>query len=268
MSQSYLQGRVAIVTGGSSGIGRAICVALARAGMYVVVVGRDCTRVSQTVAEINEGNTTTETLGLVLDVGSEENMEEMRRQTLARFGKIDVLVASAGIWRDPQKAKKLPSPVVTLPVDEWDEVLRTNLRGVFLSNRAVLPSMIAQHRGTIINISSSPGGLYGNPYASAYCASKFGVIGLSQSLAEEVSDYGVKVYVMLPDRVDTPMLGLLGKARLGESLPPGRVAEFIRYLLMLPDDTILCHPLIAPMMNPDRPLGVNEVVLHPRWIAG
>jgi NAD(P)-dependent dehydrogenase (short-subunit alcohol dehydrogenase family) len=220
------------------------------------------------VAEINKGNTSTEALGLLLDVGSEEDMEEMRHKTLARFGKIDILVASAGIWRGPWKAKSLPSPVATLSVDEWDEVLRTNLRGIFLSNRAVISAMMAQHRGTIINISSSPGGLYGNPYASAYCASKFGVIGLSQALAEEVSDYGVKVYVVLPDRVDTPMLGLLGRSRLGESLPPGRVAEFVRYLLMLPDDTILCSPLIAPVMNPDRPLGVNEVVLHPRWIAG
>jgi len=147
-------------------------------------------------------------------------------------------------------------------------VLQTNLRGIFLSNRAVLPTMIARRTGLIVNISSSPGGLYGNPYAAAYCASKFGVMGLSKSLSEEVSGYGIKVYVVLPDRVDTPMLGPLGRSRLGESLTPSRVAELVTYLLTLPEDMILLNPLIAPFKNPDRPVGVNEVVLHPRWTAG
>jgi len=162
----------------------------------------------------------------------------------------------------------LPSAVATMPIDEWDEVLRTNLRGVFLSNRAVVPAMIEQGRGTIVNIGSSRGGLYGNPYASAYCASKFGVIGLSEALAAEVGRHGVKVYVVLPDIVETAMQGPLGRSRLGEALPPSRVAEFVTYLLTLPDDMALLNPLIAPLRNPDRPLGVNDVVLHPRWTTG
>jgi NAD(P)-dependent dehydrogenase (short-subunit alcohol dehydrogenase family) len=259
-----LQDQVAIVTGGSSGIGRAVCQVLARAGAHVVVVGRDRTHVNHTIAELDSNNTSITTLGLPLDVGCEEDMEELRHQTLARFGRIDILVAAAGIWRGTKTATALPATVATMSVSEWDEVVRTNLRGVFLSNRTVVPVMMRQKSGTIINLSSARGGLYGHPYASAYCASKFGIIGLSQALAHEARSYGVKVYSVLPDIVDTPMLGLLGRAQLGASLPPERVAELILHLLTLPPDTVLMNPLIAPFLNQDRLLGVNEIVLRPR----
>jgi NAD(P)-dependent dehydrogenase (short-subunit alcohol dehydrogenase family) len=254
------QGKIAIVTGGSSGIGRAICLLLAREGASVVVVGRDRTRVDQTVAEIARSSISQGVLGLQLDVGSEEDIEEMRRQTLERFGQIDILVASAGIMRATQTKRSLPYSVATMPVQEWDEVIGTNLRGVFLSNRAVLPTMLKQQRGWIVNIASSRGGLYGNPYASAYCASKFGVIGLSEALAEEVSASGIKVYVVLPDVVDTPILGTVGKLRLGAALSPSRVADLVGSLLTLPDDMILVHPLVAPFLNPAWPRGLHRVV--------
>jgi 3-oxoacyl-[acyl-carrier protein] reductase len=255
-----LAGAVAIVTGGSSGIGRATALALAREGARVVVVGRHRVRLEETVAAIGE----TVAFSLRLDVTREEDMEEMPRQTLARFDRIDILVAAAGVQRGPRSGGHLPYAVAAMPVEEWDAVVGTNLKGVFLSNRAVLPAMMARHRGWIVNIASSRGALYGNPYAAAYCASKFGVVGLSESLAEEVRAAGIKVTAVLPDVVDTPILGRLGRARLGESIPPDRVADLVVHLVTLPDDVVLRDPLIAPMLNSERPFGANRGVCWSR----
>jgi NAD(P)-dependent dehydrogenase (short-subunit alcohol dehydrogenase family) len=132
-----------------------------------------------------------------------------------------------------------------LRIVEWNEVLDTNIKGVFLSNRAVLPTMIAQRRGNIVNI-SSVAGRQGWAHDPAYCASKHGVIGLLEALAEEVGQHGVKVQVVSPAAVDTPMWDQHGPfPRPGNTLPPTRVADFIIYLLSLPTDTALLDPVIA-----------------------
>jgi NAD(P)-dependent dehydrogenase (short-subunit alcohol dehydrogenase family) len=255
LTPCHIQGQVAIVTGGSSGIGRASCLALARKGASVVVVGKTPSRVFDAVAEVERAAHENCVLGLVLDVRHEEEMEEMSRRTLARFGRIDVLVASAGVGRASSSRDRLmPPPVAQMSSGEWDEVIDTNLKGVFSSNRAVLPTMIRQRRGWIINVSSSPGGLYGSPYAAAYCASKFGVLGFSESLSEEVSQFGVKVQVLLPDATDTPMLEDGGDGTVfGKTIPPGRVGDFVVHLLSMPEGTVLVNPLIAPLGNQSRP---------------
>jgi 3-oxoacyl-[acyl-carrier protein] reductase len=238
-----LKGQTAIVTGGVGGIGRATCIALAREGANIVVVDLDAERVGEVVAESQGQGRGAEALGLTLDVRNEQDMEDMARQTLTRFGSIDVLVTCAGKLRAGDGTLK---PLAQLRTAEWDEVLDTNLKGVFLSNRAVLPTMITQRRGSIVNI-SSVAGRQGRAHDSAYCASKFGVIGLSEALAEEVRQYGVKVQVVLPDAVDTPMWDQNGPVpRPGNTLPPTRVADFIIYLLSLPADTVLLDPVIAP----------------------
>jgi NAD(P)-dependent dehydrogenase (short-subunit alcohol dehydrogenase family) len=139
-----------------------------------------------------------------------------------------------------------------LSVAEWDEVLATNLKGTFLSNRAVLATMIENRSGQIVNLSSAAG-RQGRPLDSAYCASKFGVIGLSESVAQEVSRYGIKVHVVLPSAVDTPLWRQNGPVpRPDEILPPDRVAELIVHLLTLPEDTILFEPVIAPFQSRRR----------------
>jgi NAD(P)-dependent dehydrogenase (short-subunit alcohol dehydrogenase family) len=239
--------RVAIVTGGSSGIGLATCRALAAGGFRIIVVARDAGRVAETVASITSSDGPAIHLGLTLDTRSEHDMGEMVSRTLSQFGRIDVLVCCAGIGKNPESKRPLPSPVARMPVEEWDAVLDTNLRGTFLSNRAVLPTMITQGKGDIINISSSPGGLRGQPLAAAYCASKFGVVGLSEALARDVSPYGVRVQVVLPDATDTPLLHNTGLSeRLGPPIPAERVAAWIAYLVAMPDDGLLIGPIIAP----------------------
>ena len=242
-----LKGHVAIVTGGSSGIGLATCKLLATEGADIVVVGRNAKRIENLIEEIGHENSECGVLGLTLDVRQERDMDQMSGEALARFGRIDFLIACAGIGKNPLSTRLMPYSMAQLPTEEWDVVLGTNLTGIFLSNRSVLPTMIKQRRGVIVNVSSCPGGLQGQPFASVYCASKFGVIGLSEALAEEVSAHGVKVQAILPDATDTPLLnGTTLSFRRGRPIPSMRVAEMILYMLLLPKDVVLRNPVIAP----------------------
>ncbi|MDY7012193.1 MAG: SDR family oxidoreductase [Cyanobacteriota bacterium] len=238
-----LQDRVAIVTGGTGGIGRATCQALAAEGAKIVIVDRFEDRIEELQKDLKETEgSNPETLGLALDVAREADMEAMARQTQDRFGRIDFLITCAGILRAPGS---LPKPMVEVSEEEWDVVIDINLKGVFLSNRAVLPAMIAQKSGTILNLSSTSG-RQGRAHDAPYCASKFGVIGLSESLAEEVRLYGIKVQAILPDAIDTPLWEQNGPIKPEYALPPERVADLIVYMLTLPADTLLVAPAIAP----------------------
>jgi len=240
--------QVIIVTGGGGGIGRSVCLAFAVEGATIVVVDVDERRIEETTAKIEDHDGHLKPIGLVLNVSQERDMEEMARQTLQRFGRIDGLVACAGVLRGKGS---LPKPMVEVSTQEWDEVLDANLKGVFLSNRAVLPTMISQRKGNIVNISSTSG-RQGRAHDSAYCASKFGVIGLSEAVAEEVRPYGVRVQVVLPDAVDTPIWEQNGPLRPEQALEPHRVADLILFLVSLPEDTIVLGPVIAPFRTRRR----------------
>jgi NAD(P)-dependent dehydrogenase (short-subunit alcohol dehydrogenase family) len=237
-----LAGDVAIVTGGGSGIGRAVCLALSAEGATVIVADLNDAGVKTTIGAVTERNCGALPIAMVADVRKEEDMERMAHETLQRFGRIDILVACAGILR---ARGCVPKPMVDLATEEWNEVLDTNLKGIFLSNRAVLPAMISQRRGNVLNVSSTAG-RQGRPHDSAYCASKFGVIGLSEALAAEVSQYGIRVQVILPDAVDTPIWEQNGPIRAERALDPSRVADLIIYLVTLPSDTIMGGMVIAP----------------------
>jgi NAD(P)-dependent dehydrogenase (short-subunit alcohol dehydrogenase family) len=248
-----LKGRVAIVTGAASGIGLASSKYLVREGAAVVLVDLDESRVKDAVQTLkgNEAllNGGGPTVGLALDVRCEEDMEVMTRKALESFGRLDILVASAGILRSRGSTLKM---LVHTSAAEWDEVIDTNLKGVFLSNRAVLRTMIEQRSGHIINISSTSG-RQGRPFDSAYCASKFGVIGLSQSVGKEVSRYGIKVSTILPDAVDTPLWEQNGPiTRADDMLPAERIADLVIYMLTLPADTLFVEPVIAPFRTRRR----------------
>jgi NAD(P)-dependent dehydrogenase (short-subunit alcohol dehydrogenase family) len=245
-----LQGQVAIITGGNSGIGRAVCHSLARAGVALVVVGRNRERLEETVEEVESVSTFPSdqktAIGLQLDVQLEEDMKEMASEALAHFGRIDILVASAGILR-PENSR--PTMLRDTTTEEWDRVINTNLKGTFLSNRAVLRPMIQQRSGEIINISSLSGRI-ALPFDSPYCASKFGIIGLSQALAQEVRGYGVRVQVVLPGGTDTPIWRQnrpFPQARY--TLPVSRIADLILTMLAMPMDSILGEVAVAPLRN-------------------
>jgi 3-oxoacyl-[acyl-carrier protein] reductase len=238
-----LEGKVCIITGAASGIGRACAKLISAMNTRVVLVDINRDAVEQLAGESPAGSDA-RPLSLCLSISSEADMSHMAEETVARFGRIDMLVACAGILRTGGSLKT----VADTPLEEWNKVLDTNLTGTFLSNRAVLPAMMSQKQGDIINISSTSG-RQGRPFDSPYCASKAGIIGFSESLAEEVAAYGIRVQTVLPDAVETPLWDQNGPVALKPThfLSPERVAEFIVYLLTLPRDTYLLNPVIAPV---------------------
>lgn len=261
--EPLIAGKTAVITGGSSGIGRAVAEALVDRGVRVAVVGFTERRVQAVAEELRaRAAEPADVLPLTLDVRSENDMALMAERTLDHFSRIDLLVAAAGVARRPGSQRLVPYPAAQLPTDEWDAILDTNLRGVFLANHAVLPSMLANSSGAIVNVSSSPGGYRGQAFAAAYCASKFGVRGLSQALAEEVGRQGIRVHVILPDAIETPLLDRSTlAARLGTPLPPERVADLVISLWTQPDDSRLVEPVLLPAIRP----AALDTRLDPGW---
>ena len=244
-----LADRVAVVTGGSSGIGRAACVALARAGASIVAVGRSAARLEETIEQARRCGGDGGLLSLALDVGREEDMARMAERVVERFGRIDILVASAGILRNGSG----PRTMTELTLADWNAIIRTNLRGTFLSNRAVLPAMLRRRSGDIINVSSTSG-LRGFAYDAAYCASKFGIIGLSEALAEEVRRSGIRVQAICPGPAATAMWDQnLPVPPPEQTMPVERVVDLLMYILSLPRDTVLHNPVIVPFRSHRRP---------------
>jgi NAD(P)-dependent dehydrogenase (short-subunit alcohol dehydrogenase family) len=247
-SRRRLAMRVAIVTGGSSGIGRDTCLQLAREGASVVVVGTNRERIDQVVSALDRGEQgDAHHLGLALDVRSEADMEEMAARTVDRFGRIDILVACAGILRPSGTP---PKPLAKVSEGEWDEVIDINLKGAFLGNRAVLPTMLAQKQGDIVNV-SSVSGLKGRAHDAPYCASKFALIGMTGSLAAEVGSRGIRVQSVVPGAVDTPIWQQNAPFPVPRgALTPDRVAALIVHMLAAPADTVLRAPVVVPSQTP------------------
>jgi len=238
-----LKGKVVIVSGGTGGIGLATAKAAAALGAAVVVADIDAERVAAVAAELEQAGAAG-AMGVAIDVRLEEDHARLVQGTVERFGRIDALIVCAGILR---KRGTPPKVLVDTSTDEFDDVVGINLKGVFLANRAVLPTMIAQRSGSIINLSSVQG-LQGRAYDSVYCASKFGVVGFSQAVADEVKTYGIKVQALMPAAVATPMWQQNLPAPMpGDAIPPERIADLIVFMLLQPEDTMLVGPVIVPV---------------------
>ncbi|MCI0504993.1 MAG: SDR family oxidoreductase [Gammaproteobacteria bacterium] len=247
----YKKNRVAIVTGGSSGIGQAICVTLAKSGFNVVVTGTNPLRIEETLQLLEQFlHTASAHIGRKTDVTNEKEVRSLVEITYNRFERIDLLVASAGIGKSAGSKRVLPYSAATLPLCEWKAVLDVNLTGVYLTNRAVLPIMKAQKSGQIINIGSSttPHGLKGTPYAPAYCASKFALAGFTQALAAEVEGDGIRVQTVFPGPVETPLVDntLLAKP-FGGIVRSDNFSNAVMALIEYPMDSTVIDPHILPM---------------------
>ncbi|HUM18215.1 MAG TPA: 3-oxoacyl-[acyl-carrier-protein] reductase [Candidatus Nitrosotalea sp.] len=223
-----LAGKVAIVTGGSRGIGLAIARSLADDGASVVVSGRDAARLDAAVKELESLGAAA--LGVTADAAKREDVDRLVEATRERFGRIDVAVNNAGITRDQL--------LVRMKDDDWDQVLDTNLRGVFLLTRAVGKVMMRQKSGRIINIASTAG-VTGNPGQVNYSAAKAGVIGLTKAAARELAHWNILVNAVAPGLIETDMAAAIpaeAREAMLQQVPLKRigqgreVAEVVRFL--------------------------------------
>ena len=223
-----LEGRIALVTGASQGIGRACALELARAGATVVLAARNQAKLADVAEEIASSGG--QAAAFALDVSSEESIKEGAKAVLAQFGKVEVLVNNAGITRDGlMMAMKRP---------DWDDVLATNLTGAFLLTQALLRPMLKNRWGRIVYISSVVGRT-GQAGQVNYAASKAGLIGLTRSLAREVASRGITVNAVAPGYIETPMTAVLDEKQrtaMMAAIPLGRpgtdaeIAQSVRFL--------------------------------------
>jgi 2-keto-3-deoxy-L-fuconate dehydrogenase len=194
-TRGTLDGKVALVTGGGSGIGRAISILFASEGARVATASRTLAHAEETARLAGH-----DTLALRADVSEVDDVQKMVDQTLERFGRIDILCNNAGIGTTKN--------IVEVEPDEWDRVFAVNVRGVYLCTRAVLPQMLQRHEGIIINIASVLG-LVGVPNRAAYCASKGAVITLTKQVATDFAGQGIRCNCICPGTVDSPWVGRL-----------------------------------------------------------
>lgn len=224
---SVLRGKVALVTGASKGAGRTIARRLAREGMAVGLIARGKDALEEAAAEIaGEGGTA---LALPADVASAAEIEQAVQQVEARLGGIDALVNNAGV--------SLAGTSADYPLENWDRVLATNLTGAFVCSRAVYPALRRRGGGNIIAISSGAG-RQGYARMAAYSASKFGLIGLMQSLAAEWGAEGIKVSTILPGSILTDFGGRSAADRARDAgrkyIRPDDLADAVVFLLTQP----------------------------------
>ena len=231
-----LKEQVAIVTGASRGIGRAVALAFSREGARVALAARSAAGLHEVAAFIRSQNG--QALTLPTDVCQEAAVAALVDRTLAEWGRVDILVTAAGAAAFGPVADSTPA--------EWDEMMAVNLKGVYLTCRAVLAPMVKHRRGTIINVVSVAARRV-IPGSAAYTASKQGVLGFTRVLAEEMRPHGVRVAALLPGAVDTPLWDRIPNAPdRARMLRPEDVAEAAVLMASLPASASLEELTLLP----------------------
>jgi NAD(P)-dependent dehydrogenase (short-subunit alcohol dehydrogenase family) len=228
--RKILSNKVALITGGAQGMGKATAILFAENGVRVALTDINKMKLNETVNEIKEKGGSV--IGIQADVTNSSEIKEMLNIVLDSYSTVDILVNNAGILKRTK--------IIDIPEDEWDLVIDVNLKSVFLCSRAVLPIMIKQKKGKIINMSSSAGRSVSTIGGAHYTASKAGVLGFTRHLAKEVAQYNINVNAVCPGLIDTEMVRLTCAkekiewyeksfpiSRLGE---PAEVADLILFL--------------------------------------
>ena len=226
-----LKGKKAIITGGSRGLGKATAIAFANQGIDVAITGRNEANLKETVAELKA-------LGVnatyaAFDIGNYDEVKKGIQEIMITFKTVDILVNNAGIAAF--------GSVLEMDVNQWQSIIQTNVMGMYYVTKEVLPYLIANNQGDIFNVSSTAG-LAGNPNTSAYSASKFAVIGMSESLMKEVRKNNIRVCTLTPSTIASDMsiqLGIASKDSTETVLQPEDFAELIVSALQLPRRALL-----------------------------
>ncbi len=242
MSQN-LQGKIAWITGGGSGIGLAGAIALVKAGAHVVITGRNPVTNASALRELQALG---QAEAVLLDVSDKAAVKAFAADLLARYGRIDILVTSAGT-----NATKRNFDV--LETDAWDDVVAINLSGLFYCVHAVLPAMRKQHDGLIINVSSWAGRYASKLTGPAYNATKRAVIALTESINMEECERGIRACALLPGEVATPILEKRpvppSPERRAAMVQPEDMGEAILFIAQMPARTVINEMIVAPTNN-------------------
>jgi 3-oxoacyl-[acyl-carrier protein] reductase len=209
--------RIAFITGASRGIGRACAIALSAGGAKVVLAARQVDKLEEVAAQIRAGGG--EAFVVPIDLASQDSIKEAFSKASKEFGRVDILINNAGLTRD--------GLALRMKRDDWDAVIQTNLSGSFFCIQQVLPAMVRERWGRIVNITSVVGES-GNAGQANYAASKAGLIGLTKSLAQELGSRSITVNAVAPGFVETDMTASLSdelKAKITESVPLRRIGK-------------------------------------------
>ncbi|MEK7341380.1 MAG: SDR family oxidoreductase [Candidatus Binatota bacterium] len=230
-----LAGKIAIVTGAGRGIGRATALLLGRSGARVVLASRSEFELSAVSEEITNQNG--EALAVSTDLTRDDEMERLVNRALEHWGSVDYLINNAGWGRT--------APVIKAKVEDWDRTLQVNLRAPMILSQLVLPTLIEKGEGAIINIGSISARA-GQANTAAYSASKSGLISFTESLYEEVREYGIKVAVILPGFVDTALIPPTRRLDRSKMIRPEDIAQTVFFVLT-------CSPNCCPVEIAVRP---------------
>ena len=238
---SSLAGKIVLVTGAGRGIGRAVAINLAEAGCRVILTARTLDQLEQVQQEISTNGG--EAACIAADLTRDEEIDLLVAESSRYREPVDFLINNAG-W-----GKR--APIIKGRREDWDQTFRLNLRAPMILAKALLPPMIAKGNGAVINIGSISGKT-GEANGAAYSASKFGLIGFTQSLYEEVREYGIKVAVILPGFVDTPLIPPNRQLDRSKMIQPADVAQTVHYVLTSPPTCCPVEITLRPQKSPYR----------------
>jgi NAD(P)-dependent dehydrogenase (short-subunit alcohol dehydrogenase family) len=237
------EGKVAVVTGGSRGIGRAVALALAKQGANVVLAARDREHLLSVAREVESLGR--RVLPVAGDLRLEESVETLREKTLSAFGTVDILVNNAGVGKY--------GPLLDFTPEDYDWIMDTNMRSSFLVTRAFLPTLLEKKSGDLVFV-ASVAGLKGLPHEAVYCASKFAQVGFAQALDHELREKGIRVSVVAPGGVRTEFAFGTGRTpgdpRLETFLRPEEVADAVVFALSQPPHARVFLVGMRPISEP------------------
>ncbi len=235
-----LQGKVALVTGAGRGIGKAVALSLAQSGCRVILAARTREQLEEVHRQIRDRGG--EALVVAADLTRDEDIQHLVESSRS-LGTVDILINNAG-W-----GKR--APVIKGNIEDWDRTFRVNLRAPMILAKFLLPAMIAKGEGAVINI-GSVSGKTGEANGAAYSASKFGLIGFTESLYEEVREYGIKVAVILPGYVDTPLIPPNRQLDRSKMIQADDIAQAVHYVLTSPATCCPVEITVRPQGTPYR----------------